>query len=290
MKLLVVGNCQSRPLAKMMQVLIGAEYDEPIVLHRATAAEADAHTARLEAADLVLAQMTSDAFEPAHLRSDLLADRYPGKVAVWPNLFYAGQQPFLRYMTHPDCGRLNSPLDVYHDGRIFYEWRVARGMADGSADLEDIARRVRETSLAVLQKREAECTVGVSDAIAEEEGNRRLFYTFNHPANWLLELLARRLCDHLGLRAAPGPAARREFLDIVLPPSVAVNGAGPQPISGFETELRPGGQVASGTRTEFTPESLRAAAFRCYDHIATAVDLTRVRRTPDYGGDAALFS
>ena len=287
MKLLVIGNCQARVLSHIMARRWALEPLQPIVQFRSRPEDRDEEDRRCSEADVILVQLTARTFPHAHLRSSAVVRRYPGKAAVWPNLFYSGQQPFLRYLTHRTAGRISGPLDVYHDLRIFRDWRAERlGVSSTEPDDGEFARAVHEVSLAALRDREALCDAGVSDLIADGYLRRRLFFTFNHPTIWLMEQLATRLAEHLGLGPPAGSAMAGEMLDAIVAPSAAFEGSNDMTCRGVETELVSDGVVRSGARREFSPQSLRAASFDCYDHVARTHDLSGVRLTPNYGLDA----
>lgn len=76
-KLLVIGNCQARPLSKMLESTGYFDCLEPIILHLAKSSQYKEHLAQIEAADIVLAQNTADNFAVTHLRSKVYAKATP---------------------------------------------------------------------------------------------------------------------------------------------------------------------------------------------------------------------
>ena len=164
MKILVVGNCQARPLSNLLTEVAGCDILPPIILHLAHETDSDTHLPLLAEADVILAQQTADTFRVPYLRSEAIRAR-DKKVLVWPNVFWAVQQPFLRYFTHADYGRILGPLEAMHDLRIYGRWLASKGLLP---DLESrldagFAAGVQAASLRSLQAREAGCDVSISD-------------------------------------------------------------------------------------------------------------------------------
>ncbi|WP_410254153.1 WcbI family polysaccharide biosynthesis putative acetyltransferase [Paracoccus aminovorans] len=264
MKLVVIGNCQARPLAARLATAPGVRVADPIILHLAKEEDEAAHAEAIGGADLILAQATADNFRPRHLASNTLRADYPRKVVVWPNIFYAGQQPFLRYLTHLETGRVAGPFDVYHDLRFLALWRAERGLGPAAPNLDAemrFARDVAQESLVALRTREADCDVGVADLVEESASERRCFYTFNHPAGWLLGSLATRLAARIDLPRLPPPPDGWEPLGRIVPPGLLL------------------------TREH---AALQAMAFRVYDAAAPLLaDPKLLRTTPTFAADAA---
>jgi len=244
----------------------------------------------MERADIILVQLTADQFMHEHLRSSVVAARYPDKTAIWPNLFYSGQQPFLRYLTHPEISRINGPLDVYHDISILHEWRVARQTTSKTdIDLDDLKSRISEASLRELERRESKCSAGVSDIISDQRKVKRLFFTFNHPTVWLVTQLGKRLGAFLNLGPEIDTAITKEFLNLItvpseLPPSEASN-----MFWGKEFTLEEQGQICLGRRKKYTNPGIKEAFFACYDHMSSHYDLSSLRRTPKFELDRNLI-
>ena len=101
MKAVVVANCQARPISWLLpQMHPALQMLEPVVVHLAQDSDAAEHAVRFDQSDVIFAQRTSPNFKPQHLTTDKLRSVYGDKVITWPNIFYLGQQPYLRYLTH----------------------------------------------------------------------------------------------------------------------------------------------------------------------------------------------
>ena len=281
MKLLVIGNCQARPVSQLLGLATGADMLEPIILHLAKPEDTSVHEQRMQEADLIFTQWTQDSFSPRHVASSEVSARYPGKTLIWPNLFYAGQQPWLRYVTHPQLGRILGPLDTYHDLRILGDWYLARTGHNPFAAISptDVARK----SLDELRRREADCDVIVSELIAEEAERRPLFFSFNHPNLWLLQNLVRRICDRAGLPMQPFVLPAREPLARIVTPSTWHGGVGGHPIRALRLVSGADGALTHGDPAEMDEEQLREISFVWYDAQAEALkEPAALRMTPQY--------
>lgn len=196
MKIQVIANCQARPVSTLVpRMAPGVETLEPIVVHLAKAVEEEAHLAQIAQADVIFTQPLEDQFKPAHLATSTLKERFGDKVIVWPNIFYMGQQPYLRYFTHPRHGRLMGPLEALHDIRLYRSWKETGHVDPAALDRSDpeFIVTARAASLRELQAREALCDVKISDFLTAHEDSKRLFFTFNHPSQFVLLEMVRRL-------------------------------------------------------------------------------------------------
>jgi hypothetical protein len=202
MKIQVIANCQARPISALLpQIASDIETLEPIILHLAKPQDCERDLAQVSQADFIFAQLTQDNFQASHLASKFLKDRFGEKVIIWPNIFYMGQQPYLRYFSHKTEGRMIGPMDAMHDLRLYKSWRDT-GRVNPSAALEyepDFIYAAREASLSELRAKESVCDVSISDFLSSFEDRERLFFTFNHPTQLVLTEMARRIFSKLGL-------------------------------------------------------------------------------------------
>ena len=280
-RVVVVANCQARPVAQILSVCTEAQVGDPIILHLARAEEEIQHRQAFESADLILAQLTTDGYKPGHVASQSLLAQYSGKVIIWPNLFYSGQQPFLRYLTLPAGGRVLGPLESYHDLRILRRWASARGVDDVKSD--DSAEFNHRRSLDDLRQREARCAVGVADLIEQLHGQRRLFFTFNHPTAWLMERMCERLCAVAGLPFTYASTFKSEPLARIVAPSIWQDWPGQAlPYRGQAVSYEAAGKVALREIRNWGPEELETEFFKAYDHVLSEANWSALRYTPNY--------
>ncbi|MGL6210511.1 MAG: WcbI family polysaccharide biosynthesis putative acetyltransferase, partial [Paracoccaceae bacterium] len=225
-----------------------------------------------------------DSFVVPYLASNTLRKVYGDKVLVWPNMFFSGQQPYLRYVTHKTAGRLPGPIDTLHDLRILRDWLRNRGVDQlQQLDAPDYAEKVTKASLAEIETRELGCDLRISDVIVSEFRERRLFFTFNHPSNWLLQRLAERILDRIGRPMKIDDTAPREYLARYVTPSIWMDldtqGA---TFTGTGMDLRAAGKAPPTDLRSFSSAELREAFNACYDHLLKMPDLSDFRFTPAY--------
>lgn len=284
MKLLVIGNCQARPLSDILTACSALTPLPPIILHLANESDADEDRARMDEADIVLTQLTAPSFDPVHLRTEVIKDTYPDKTRVWPNIFYAGQQPWLRYVTHPDRGRVVSALDVYHDLRLLEAWYLDRTGQNPLPPMPDL-EAIHQRSLAALADRELSCDVRVCDLIDTHRHDRRLFFTFNHPTRWLLEAVAMRLAEVIGFEFAPVENdRRREPLGRIMPPSLLSDLLKEEALfQGIQRDENLAVLPGPDGLIQHDSAGLRAASFTLYDAQRDLLkDVSQLRFTPKF--------
>lgn len=275
-KIVVTGNCQARPLASLLANIPNVQITEIIILHQSSESQAPLHEEVLLAADIVLAQYTDDAFSPIHLRSKKI--QACGKALIWPNIFFSGQQPFLKYVTSPTKGRLRGPLDVYHDLRIMELWHLDRLGTPFFSDIFDdrYTEEVAAKSLHELERREKNCDVSVAEKIATEWRNKRLFFTFNHPSIFLLQYLATQITERIGLPHPFPDGMRREPLDKIIPPSIFYSRHDDRAIyQGVSKE-------DGSTKLSYSWDALVEASFNAYDKQKDLITGGDFRYTPSY--------
>jgi hypothetical protein len=90
-------------------------------------------------------------------------------------------------------------------------------LLDGASWAHDLPK-IAETSFSDLRSREQRLHVSISQHIEERWRERRLFFTFNHPSQYLLKETASALLKRVGL-APDGGAGEdgREPLDRIIP-------------------------------------------------------------------------
>ena len=239
-------------------------------------------------ADVILAQNTADNFRLPHLRSTAIKKNRPGTL-IWPNIFFSGQQPFLRYFTHLDQGRLMGPLEALHDLRLFAQWARDRGVFQSDPiDETAFAGQVRQVSISQLLKRETYCDVSISDFICDNLDRDRLFFTFNHPSRLVLSELVRRLAVELSLDIdiPPGPESLNRYIVPSLWPGETAMTAD-DGYQGDDYALEDTGLVRRlpGRPRKYSLTELVQAFHEVYDHNPAFRDLARLRFTPSFQFD-----
>jgi hypothetical protein len=295
MRIQVIANCQARPISNLLpRLLLDCETLEPIILHLAKPEDRKEHLEQIANADLIFAQLTQDAFRAAHLSTPALKEKFGEKVVVWPNIFFMGQQPYLRYFTHNKLGRMMGPLEAMHDLRLYHSWK-STGRVDPAAieksdpDFVDFARK---TSLKELQTKEAKCDVAISDFLTSQADREPLFYTFNHPNLTVLGEMARRILTHVGETTAPllNEEGRGEPLSRYQVPSSWTRQGAEYQGDRFVIDPDRGAQRLPGTPQRYSLEALCQAYQEVYDAQEAYQSFEGIRLTPAVALDQQLLA
>lgn len=154
----------------------------------------------LDSADLVMAQRASPDFHIKELRPNNIREKFENKCIIWPNIYFDGYFPGLRYVYGSDSRKLTGPLGDYHFEQILGCWLQGikpAATAEHLTSSDGWAWCQGDPALASLERleqRETDCHVAISDHIARNFASRKLMYAMNHPHNSvLLEMLDRML-------------------------------------------------------------------------------------------------
>lgn len=280
-KICILGNCQAQHLEAM---LASSRQDiqvtrlAPVFLMNATHHESVYEA--LGAADLIFAQRISDEFKLDWLASAQIRETFGKKVVVWPNIYFDGYFPGVNYVYHGNFGKLLSPLLEYHFTQVMAAHRAGRSIDDAIAAFagEPLLAATPDPfaqSIAQLQAREEDTDVIISDFIAAQAVQQRLFYTPNHPMNILLGEMLSRLTQKAGLEVdiAQGIAIPYKLDEVYIATSPAVV----QNYNlGFDADARYRGRevisvhenvVSLGDRMDYDVRQLVEAFYRLYDQV-----------------------
>ncbi|MDQ1106582.1 WcbI family polysaccharide biosynthesis putative acetyltransferase [Nocardioides zeae] len=212
-QLVVMGNCQAESLRLLLR---GPDVRTVRVppAHELTADDVPRLQRLLARTDLFVSQPIGDGYRGLPIGTDQLAEHLPAdaRTALVTPIRYHGLHPWHVVAHPPGLEDPDPPVVAYHD------LRVVTGRSHGSRTepppgaVEEVGRR----SVAELERREAlHGSVVVSDLFATPR--RDMMRTVNHPGNSILEPVAARLREALGLDPAP-PGLERPVLDAVHAP------------------------------------------------------------------------
>jgi hypothetical protein len=276
----VLGNCQAQMLESLMthvsnNVMVRrlppvfelAEQDRPTVV------------AALEEADHIFAQRVSNDYHLEWARPRYLREHFSDKTLIWPNLYFDGYFPDAQYMYRPPYGKVQGPLDDYHLLRVFDAHKAGRTVASA---VDSIIRGDPRLDSDAFQKsfeqlvlREKDVDVIISDFVQSEVAHRRSFYTPNHPFNFLLAEMARRLADRIDVLFSMERAAIFPYsLDqIYLPSYPSIRQAysiafhEPETYLGRTVEEVTPQAIRLGAPRRYTPAELVEEFYRLYDVV-----------------------
>lgn len=293
MKVVFVGNCQAQALAQITHFLeIDIEIEFVPFVFDIPNFDTQEVKDKIYNSDFVFSQRVSEDYAVEFIRPSVLKETMGSKVTIWPNIYFDGYFPGVRYVYAPDGTKITGPLTDYHFVQIQDSW--ARGIPAEQA-WEHLVSPLACTglpddpvadSLFHLRHREQYADVHISDYIEDNFAREKIFYSMNHPTDKvILEMLA-RLFRSAGISTSI-PAFRDELFDkyaytlneINLPILPCISNRYDTPrssldeIKGREIVLDGGRYVTSSEARTYTGIELVEAFYRVYD---TAEGMTAV--------------
>jgi len=208
MNIVVIGNCQVRPLVTILSEMCRRDIQfDYIVAHLSNSESEQSDGSRLLEADLIITQPIDDNYKAKHLSTSRLRALHGEKVVAWPNVFYTGHCPDLLTATDQSGTVIRGPLETYQLSGVMSAWKNGLSAENAFHFLQnnlphddEILQTSMTTSLLALKQREVQTDITISDFLESELTTQRLFFTFNHPtANVLIEL-AERILDYCDIR------------------------------------------------------------------------------------------
>ncbi|MBU1417905.1 MAG: hypothetical protein KKI15_05430 [Proteobacteria bacterium] len=284
-KVVVVGNCQARPLAKILTALnADIEVTAIAIVHLLKSEQADEYLPFFKEADFIIAQLVADNYPCDFVRTPVLKEAYGDKLISIVNLYYSGYNPELIYIRNGPAGTLKSPLGEYHNKTFLDTWKEGRGVEEALERHFDIAYNEKHysslisDSLEELKRREKLVDIAVTDLIEGSFGQERLFFTFNHPCMSLLVHMAQRILTkvELNIDAPESVLQLKEPLDkIVVPVNpfatkiLAVQFEDSRTFKGVECIVEQDGSVIVSRDRNYIPSEIVEKYFEIYNKNLT---------------------
>ena len=248
-KIVVVGNCQARPLATAFEKLgDSVEVTAIAIVHLLKSEQFYQYHQHFEQADIIVSQRVANNYPCEFVQTDFLKNKYGSKVVVIVNLYFSGYNPDWCYLRIPEKGPLRGPMGDYHNKTILKSWKKGFDVEQASELLLDYHNNmtysiVKDQSLAELSTREVNTDIRITDFIQKNMFQERLFFTFNHPSASLLVEYAKRILrykcinynEHLIDFGGAEPLS--QFIPLVNPASGLPNGLTTSP-HGMSFEVR----------------------------------------------------
>lgn len=215
MRISIFGNCQAQVMRSIVKFACPG-YDVPDYKpnYMVNESDIDAIITDMNASDFVFVQRVSEDFKVERARSSKMRAEFESKIQVWPNIYFDGYYPDVRYVYLEGWGKLKGPLDDYHFDRVIRAYR--QGLPPSAAaklmESDDVIKGSVDPfalSLASLREREAEVDVPISDFLQEHLFLRPCFFTPNHPETFILVEMCKRLFARSGV--AFDEAKARQF-------------------------------------------------------------------------------
>jgi len=137
-KVVVVGNCQARPLAKLLESLNPRiTVTTTAIVHLLKNEQWDEYRQAFEEADLIVSQLVFDTYPCEFVRTNYLKECYGEKVVSIVNLYFTGYTPDWFYIRIPGKGTLRGPMGDYHNRTIMKSWREGVSVHVAASRLRD---------------------------------------------------------------------------------------------------------------------------------------------------------
>ena len=205
MKIVLIGNCQVRLLAKMLEILCESCEVHYIVAHAENENELAGHKL-VDTSDVIITQpILNEKLFPEYLLLSSIFEKYrkTKNIVTIPNLFFSGFHPDLIPRNYNSFA--NAPLENYHSKIIYRSWKNGNSKIDAIRFYKDSSywmfayKDVFNESMRELERRERDLDIKMSGFILNNISSFPLFYTFNHPTNRLLLNLCVRILKHLSI-------------------------------------------------------------------------------------------
>ncbi|EHR0552771.1 TPA: hypothetical protein NKA12_001429 [Vibrio parahaemolyticus] len=201
MKYAVLGNCQSGAISAMLDHLLPSWEKVPLIaVHLITKSNDEKMLDAISTVDVLVHQPISDSF--GFFSIDALKCRFPHiKFISFPNIYFSGYFSSLMYLRKPKGGTLPGVVGDYHDKRVIEGYLKGSSVSEIMNDMKcplEYSNGLVLRSITQLKDRESSLDIKISKYIEDNYLKRQLFYSFNHPCNELLELVAREVCRLIG--------------------------------------------------------------------------------------------
>jgi hypothetical protein len=207
-KIAVVGNCQARPISKIITTLCSKiEITTVGIVHLLKNEEKAIYDQAFRTSDFIFAQRVANNYPCTFVRTEALKDEYGNKVIVWPNIYYRGYNPELIYLRISNLNPFRGPMGDYHIRSFLDGWKNGLSIEDTISLHNNIDYNrenygnIPEASLTELREREEDCDIKISKYIEERIWKHRLFFTFNHPTIELLLQAGNALINYAGIHS-----------------------------------------------------------------------------------------
>lgn len=206
-KCFVLGNCQAQPLRFILnQSKSFSNYFELVdfpAVHVAKPDQVLALHRELSDAGLVLCQPIAEGYRGNIGLGTETIFRYMTETALkitYPSIYFSGYNPELFYLKNELGSSIAKDFD-YHCKVIFNSFLAGFAVdetcnylcGEKAFSLSQVSEDWIEKSVVEIRKRERDIDIKVSQCIAESFRERRLFWTFNHPSNFLLMSVAQEI-------------------------------------------------------------------------------------------------
>lgn len=241
MNIYIHANCQGQALKRIIETSLDARIHNVTIykpVHLLKMNDCVPFYNALNNSDIIIMQSIGTAFGE-FCSSSHISEKYSSKdIIVIPNLYFDGYFPDLRYLR--GLKEANS-FSEYHSQNILDAYTKGASVSEavsGMLSVGELKEDFSASSIERLVDREEACTLVMSDYISDNFDKRRLFWTFNHPANEVLVEMASRIMkligkvyrnrmfgkELLGTTVFPISASSREYYNLKFDFHISVKG------------------------------------------------------------------
>jgi hypothetical protein len=218
-KIVVVGNCQARPIATLLAKMSDEiEVTKVAIVHLLKSEQEGEYKPFFEEADYIIAQLVNENYPCEFVRTGLLKELYQDKVTTIVNIFSKRDTPYLDALpSNLRIENVSRPFGDYHFPIVYDCWKNGESAEHATGTLiklHDANKKgsIKEESLALKEK---DCDVPISDFFSGIK--ERVFHTFNHPSNTLLTTYSLRILKVIGCKTKHQKHIYNEYLDNYIP-------------------------------------------------------------------------
>lgn len=209
---LIYGNCQIEPLRAILESdrHFAEQYQfldlNPV--HLLNSDDVPDLEAKITQADLFIYQLVSDGYQGVEqFGTDYLCSRLPktAKAISIPGAYFTGYHPAMINFKDGEGNKITEPCD-YHDVNLLYLFDRGTSVRETLSIIQQAdfyqpqyVLNNLDSTLKELRRREEQVDIGISEFIASNYRQYKLFHTMNHPGIVIISYLVDRILQHLKL-------------------------------------------------------------------------------------------
>jgi len=208
-KVFILANCQGRAIKTFFRNVerLNNMFDvfEIKPIHLLSSIDKNEIYEAIKNTDIFIYQPISERFGEyssnnliSHLRTEAI-------IISFPVIYFSGYNPESIYLKDENNKKVNSFVD-YHDINLLNAYHQKVDSVEFIHNIQkpdfysdSICRSFINDSISELKRREQDIDITIHDIISDSMMGERLFYSMNHPSNFLLFIIFNKILKHLGI-------------------------------------------------------------------------------------------
>lgn len=285
MKIVFIGNCQAQALSQITHFLgLDVELEFVPLVFDIENFNTQQVKDKIYSCDFVFSQRVSEDYQVDFVRPSAIRASFGERALIWPNVYFDGYFPGVRYIYAPNGNKVTGPLTDYHFVQIQKMWAQGASPEEalerliGPLPFEGLPADPVADSLFHLRHREQYADIQISDHIEKNYAHEKLFYSMNHPTDKLLLELLSKMFVKAGINTPVPEFHERLFygyqyslneIDLPILPYISNRYGTPlsstDRVNGRKIVLDNGRYVASNEKCSYSGVELVEAFYRVYD-------------------------